>query len=131
MSGFTTALEADSFSESYNFNLYEEIVERTATKVKSSDGNFKEVMNLRIAWWDIGKRCIVTELKSETLKETINCEDADDKILRENDYCTDDDSSFDSDNETDFVCTNDGIFLPNKARDTHHEATPEVMELRL
>ena len=124
MPGFTTAVEADNFSENYNFNLNGEIVERTATKVKSTDGNFKETMYLRIARWEIGKRCKVTEnWKVKRWKKPLTVRMKTVKFLVKKTISQMTDSSFDSDHETDFASADDKAIPPNKVEDTHFEPT--------
>ena len=85
--------------------------DQNTTKPKPEDEHFKEKMDQNISLWDIGKKMTGAQLRSEALEETANRELEDDITFSDDNVS--DNSFFNSDNEKNFDCMDDDVFLPN------------------
>ena len=95
----------DDIDGSQSFDCDGEMEKQITTKPKSENEQFREMMDRCIARWDIGKNITVAELGTETLEATVNSKLEGDANL------SDDNSFFDSDNENNFECMDDDVFL--------------------
>ena len=112
LSGVATFADSNFIGGSQKFDFDRVMKEQIKAMTKTEAEEFNELMNRRIAGWDIGKNIKSAELRSDTLVEIAKNELEDDTTFS-GDGFSDDDSFFDSDNEIEFHYVDDNVFIPN------------------
>ena len=112
LSGVEIVADSNVIGGNRTFNFYGEMEEQITTKTISEDEHFKKMMDRCIVRWDNSEKMKIAEQRNEALQEIDFSELEDDANFIQDDFI-DDDSFFESDDEHNFYCMDDDVFLPN------------------